>query len=92
MADVALNEAVVKAKSFAAKMLDERRTNDILLEEIERKGAFWVITLSTPKVVENGTAPRQRGKPGDRDYKTYQVRCSDGEVVSMKIRELSYTG
>ena len=50
----------------------------------------WLITLSDSFVVNPDDPPALAlWSIGTRDYKTYTVRKSDGEVTSMKIRDLA---
>ena len=80
---ITVKEAVAKAIEFAQAMLG---ATDFLLEEVElgKRGPsdVWLITLSVAG--RSGLATL-----GGREYKTFTVRASTGEVVSMKIRELA---
>ena len=91
-----IREATAKAIAFAESALGPERTRGIRLEEVESTTEsgkdLWLITLSM-------IAPIEPAAPGDmaitffdnrkRDYKVFTVRKSDGEVMSMKIRELA---
>jgi hypothetical protein len=97
MPNVLLKEAVANAMEFAKSVLEPSRTTDMRLEEVEweyrTEGEVWLITLSVarPRLAVEGTVnPLSLGilSIGPRDYKTFTVRCDDGRVVSMKIREL----
>lgn len=79
---VSIKEAVSNAVTFAQAALGADRTVNIRLEEVE-SGVWggddcWFITLSM------GATPLLK-----REYKIFTVRKNDGEVTSMKIRELA---
>jgi len=57
------------------------RLEEVELGKIGRNDA-WLITLSLPDRAGLGSL-------GRREYKVFTVRCDNGEVVSMKIRELA---
>ena len=84
-----IQEAVQNAMSFARETLGPRRTEGLQLEEVESGHAngtdAWLITLS---MSSSGLAAFGLVK---RDYKTFSVLKSSGEVTSMKIRELAET-
>jgi hypothetical protein len=94
-----IKEATANAIAFAREALGPERTKGIRLEEIESTTldgqAAWRITLSMipPPQVEG-----QLTSLGDlaaafsqtrREYKTFTVLKGNGEVESMKIRELA---
>jgi len=82
--------------TFARAALGSERTNDLRLEEIESTMIggedAWLITLSMTAVDPPGSVggafAAVLGK-GKREYKTFTVLKRDGEVKSMKIRELA---
>jgi hypothetical protein len=86
---VTIKEATQSAISFARESLGPERTENLLLEEIESSiedGVdVWRITLSMPDSHRGGFT----NMLGRRDYKTFAVLKSTGEVLSMKIREMS---
>jgi hypothetical protein len=57
------------------------RLEEVELGKVGRSDA-WLITLSLPDRAALGSL-------GRREYKVFTVRCDNGEVVSMKIRELA---
>jgi len=85
-----MKEAVKVAKDYIQQLLVDEKISDLGLEEIEQnpRSGTWNITLgfSRPWDSRNniallgGAAPR-------RTYWTLQVRESDGEVLSVRIRE-----
>ena len=81
-----IQEAVQNAMRFAQETLGPGRTEGLQLEEVESGGVgghdAWLITLSMPS--------RGLGAfSGRRDYKIFSVLKNNGEVTSMKIRELA---
>ncbi len=84
---IPIQKAVERAVAFAHGVLEPARTGTMLLEEVEPytfdgKQA-WKITLSLP----DPDMPLTMG--ANRQYKTFIVDGETGEVLSMKIRELS---
>ena len=81
--------------AFARDALGPERTIGARLEEVESTTLdgedFWLITLSmikpdTPAGLSEIGHVFGKGK---REYKSFTVRKSDGQVMSMKIRELA---
>ena len=80
-----VKEAVQSAVEFAQETLGPARTVNLQLEEVE-SGVVdgkdsWLITLS---MINSSRFSGDR-----RDYKVFAVLKSNGEVLSMKIRELA---
>ena len=90
---IGLKDAVTSAVAFARSVLEEDRVKDLLVEEVERSTQddrdVWLITLSLPR-------PGFEMRPvfptsvKDRDYKTFAIDALTGEVLSMKIRNVSF--
>ena len=85
-----IQEATRNAIASARELLGEDRTNSLQLEEVESatEGGrdVWRITLS---MLTNPKADLLAALDRRREYKTFTVVKSTGEVLSMKIRELS---
>jgi len=86
--------AVDNAVQFAKKVLEPGRSGEMLLEEVETAviddREFWLITLSVPRPKPTTLSFNTLGSMvGDRQYKTFKVDGETGEVLSMKIRQLS---
>lgn len=87
---VTIKQAVDSALGFAAEALGVERAKGARLEEVDSTTDAWLITLSDSFVVNPDDPPALAlWSIGTRDYKTYTVRKSDGEVTSMKIRDLA---
>ena len=91
---VSIKEATSNAAAFAREALGPERTEDIRLEEVESTTVnddndTWLITLSM--IIPGGPAGSFSAvlASGRREYKSFTVSKSDGEVMSMKIRELA---
>src|SRR5436305_1102135 len=95
-----IKDATTNALAFAQDALGADRTLGMRLEEVESVTVnnvdYWRITLSmlvppgetaASDVASAFAALSRRQSP--RDYKTFMVRKSDGQVESMKIRELT---
>ena len=92
-----IKEATQNAMAFALDALGPERTQRMRLEEIESategSHSVWYITLSMLNAYD------REGRSVDaladilsdkqREYKRFTVRKDNGEVISMKIRELS---
>jgi hypothetical protein len=82
-----VKEAVANAIAFASAALGESRVRDARLEEVDSIDIggddAWVITLSMA-----GDHP-MLGPLAKREYKTFTVLKRNGEVKSMKIREIA---
>ena len=78
-----VKDAVTQAFAFTESLLDGSRVANLLLEEVEKRGDKWLITLSMPS-----SHPLGALSP-NRDYKTFTIDAVTGEVLSMKIRELA---
>jgi hypothetical protein len=92
---VDLKDAVTNAVAFARSVLERDRVKDLLVEEVERSTKagrdIWLITLSLPKTGNELRAlfSPLNNRQTDREYKTFAVDAETGEVLSMKIRDLS---
>ena len=93
-----LAAGVTNAAAFAREALGAQRTQGIRLEEVESTTVggedAWLITLSMVIADEpaNGFLQKLRTeglRTGSLEYKTFTVIKRDGEVRSMKIRELA---
>jgi len=93
---VSIKEAAARATGFAREALGQERTAGIRLEEVESTTVdgedAWVITLSMLIPDQQlGEAIANLLGTGKREYKSFTVLKRDGEVKSMKIRELAST-
>ena len=91
-----VKEAILKAKEYAANVLDLK---ELMLEEVESDDRFFKVTISFPRrtlkqpelVDRHGAkfGPDPFGKRYDHrdyEYKTLSVRKDTGEIASMSIR------
>jgi hypothetical protein len=94
-----LKEAVHNARIFAVEALEPERVAGLQLEEVE-SGTIggddaWLITLSMIAPFTGSTSAMNSvlnafAEP-KREYKIFTVLKKNGEVASMKIRELATT-
>jgi hypothetical protein len=89
---VSIKEAAASATVFAREALGPERTTGVRLEEVESttvtgQGA-WLITLSMI-IPSSGSIVAALSDTGKREYESFMVLKSNGEVKSMKIRELA---
>ncbi len=83
---VTIQQATEKAMEFALAALGPERTKGLRLEEVDSQPDAWLITLSMVSDVALNPIAAALGK---REYKIFKVLKQDGEVKSMKIRELA---
>jgi hypothetical protein len=86
---VDVKHAVAAVVEFIKDLLEPRRANDILLEEVELSQKdgdreVWLIAISFPRAVTLSD-----GLFNGRDYKTFTVDAETGQVQAMRIRELA---
>lgn len=93
---VSIREATANAIAFAEEALGSERTTGVRLEEVEstkvRGQDAWLITLSmilSDSLDRTGNIVAALSGTGKREYKSFTVLKSNGEVKSMKIRELA---
>ena len=90
---VSIKEATANAIEFARAALGPERTTGVRLEEVESTKIdgedVWLITLSMMNPDEQLSPIAAALGRGKREYKTFAVLKHNGEVKSMKIRELA---
>jgi hypothetical protein len=90
---VSIKEATANAIEFAVAALGPLRTVGIRLEEVESTRVAdedaWVITLSMVSADQPINSIAAVLGNGKREYKSFTVLKGNGEVTSMKIRELA---
>lgn len=90
-----IQEAVQNAMNFARETLGPGRTEGLQLEEVESASVggedAWLITLSMliPRTILD--RPVLNAFSAKREYKVFTVLKKNGEVTSMRIRELAAT-
>ena len=89
---VSIKEATERAMRFAQEVLGPERTSGVRLEEVESISVdgqeAWLITLSIPDE-EQGSIASALGGGRNRQYKSLTVLKQNGEIKSMKIRNLA---
>jgi hypothetical protein len=87
---VTVKEAVKNSVNFLNEMDESLLNGDFLVEEVEKteNEDYWLITLSF--LSEKKTGKIKFSILAERKYKIFKVKTLNGEVVSMKIRELEY--
>lgn len=83
---IKVQEAVEKAKAHLNSFFPE--SENIQLEEVEltEKKTHWLITLSYEGVSNSVASSLLVGK--SVRYKVFKLDAKEGEVVSMKIRDI----
>jgi len=80
---MSVKDAAKKAVEYFTELYGTQ-FGHVLVEEVERAGSFWHITLGydLPSIL-----PQFSGQ-GPRGFKAFKIDADTGEVVSMKIREV----
>ena len=87
-----VKEAIVKAMEYFDLIYDDKKYSDLQLEEVELSddGSYWLITLGYGVPVKSHAVVRALGSPTQyKKYKILKVKSDTGDVVSMKIRQLT---
>ena len=81
-----VKEAVKKAAEYFMDLYPSQFSN-VLVEEIERTGNDWLITLGydVPSDIRSLLASKAA-----RRFKLLRINGDTGEVISMKIREVEH--
>lgn len=82
-------EAVKQAKVYLADLLQDEQPSNIGLEEIEKSGDVWRITLGFSRRWNQAALLGALGAAGagSRSFRTLTVDDETGEVLSMKKHE-----
>jgi len=86
-----VKEAVQQAKRYLTEIFSGEQPQLLRLEEVElsQDESTWRVTLSFVPGNAPGALAAALGVPsGSRDYKMVTVRATDGQVQSVKIRQL----
>lgn len=79
--------AVIAAKQYLASILEDEKPADIGLEEIERVGDVWQVTLGFSRPWNHDALTSFTGSGARRTFRTLMVRDTNGEVLSIKKHE-----
>ena len=96
---IEVKQAVETAANYLADLFANEGISDIRLEEVElsEDGQTWYVTLSflrtrkaTGRTLVDGLRVGSVGGiEKDRDFKVLALRATDGQVTSVKIRQLA---
>jgi hypothetical protein len=83
-----VKQAAQSASNFINGLYSNETISDVRLEEVElsEDGKYWLITLSFPLPASLGVVYLGGG---GRQYKLFKIDADTGEVLSMKIRDVS---
>jgi hypothetical protein len=77
-------QATQKALEYANELLGNS-ARDLRLEEVDRSGGVWKITLSwEERAAAKGMLSQINGTP--REFKVFSIDDATGQMVSMKLR------
>lgn len=94
MSKMELRQAVERAFEEIRKIYDEEELNDLLLEEIERSGDEWLVTVGFTRPSRLSHFAKAMGQdyatvdPNLRDYKRIKLDANTGEFKGMRDRRL----
>lgn len=94
MPEIELRQAVERAFEEIHKIYDEKELNDLLLEEIERSGGDWLVTVGFTRPSRISPYARAMGQdyvpvdPKLRDYKRIKIDAATGAFKGMTDRRL----
>lgn len=78
-----IGEVATIASDYLRALVGERSITNVMVEEVEKKDKFWLITLGydiPAALIGLGTR---------RDYKSFNINRKTGEVLKMKIRKVN---
>ena len=83
-----VKQAVEAAKHYIVEIFGDESITDLGLEEVEKKGGYWNITIGFSRPWDRRVGSVLSGG-SSRTYKTIEVRDEDGHVLSVKDRNIS---
>ncbi|MGI8910877.1 MAG: hypothetical protein ACR2JR_10050 [Rubrobacteraceae bacterium] len=84
---IGVKEAVRIATSALRDLYEDVEIEDLLLEEVERSGDSWNVTLGFARPF-HGDELLPGLVPSQRAYKRIKIDTNTGEFLGMEIREL----
>ncbi len=94
MPKIELRQAAERASEEIRKIYDAGELNDLLLEEIERSGDEWLVTVGFTRSSRIPSLAKAMGQdygsadPKLRDYKRIKIDAATGEFRGMTDRRL----
>ena len=85
-------EAVERAKSYVAEMFDAEPIKEVGLEEIERQGDAWLVTIGFTRVWPASSGVLRTLSGSGRTYKLVRIDNETGSIQSLRHRDVSDTG
>jgi hypothetical protein len=83
---IGVKEAVRVATGALRDLYENAELEDLLLEEVERSGEVWLVTLGFTRPSADTTFGLLAAP--ERAYKRIRIDASTGEFLGMEIREL----
>ena len=86
-----VREAIAQAKHHAGDVFSDENMFNLGVEEVERDGEFWRITLGLSRPWDKqksmfSTAIAE-DKPINRSYHVFTIADKDGEVINVRLRD-----
>ena len=86
---ITAKQAVQKAAEYLQSLIPIQEGRTPVVEEIEREGENWTVTLSYIPPSPNPYGMVAIGPSAGKEYKRFVVKGENGEILSMKIRTLN---
>lgn len=84
---IGLREAVRQAYGVMGDLYENTPLTDLLLEEVERSGRYWLVTMGFRRPGMGTPLGAVLAPPG-RAYKRLRINAETGEFEGMEIRQL----
>lgn len=82
---LSVKDAAARAVESFKEFYGTEQFKNVMLEEVEMDDNIWYITLG----FDMPSALTQYGGKAPRGFKVFRINASTGEVLSMKIREVT---
>lgn len=85
---IGVKEAVQIAAKVARDLYSDFELRDLLLEEVERSGEAWLVTIGFQRPSEGASPIGSLLVGQQRAYKRIRIDAQTGEFLGMEIRQL----
>ena len=86
-----VKEAIARAKTYAGDVFSDENMSDLGVEEVEREGEIWRITLGLsrpwdkPRRIIPAAPPDD--KPASRSYHVFTIADESGDMINVRLRD-----
>ena len=86
-----VKQAIASAKSHARDIFDDEQFSNLGVEEVDRDGDLWRITLGLSRPWDRMKPAfavlASDEKPAHRSYHVFTIADKDGELISARLRD-----